>query len=233
MEPKLFRTLRIPAAFLPVLLIAGCCSMNQLQGQRFEERTVSSNLQPPPPAQVFSGHWGDTDFDNPIQAVFNIGTGIAREIEVGRTRAKMDSAMDRVDIPAILEEETLDRGAKTFGFRPVRETRESDYTFDIEIEKYGIHAKSWTSGVEFKMEVKVALIETGKNRQIWRHCFDEEIPVSGDYFGLPDAANNIFTMVSLSKLTADQIADGLESLAVRTADRVIRRLQEDFSDKNR
>jgi hypothetical protein len=233
MKHKAARMFRFLIGSALALLVAGCCSMNQLQGQKFDEKTVSSHLQPPPPAQVFSDGWTDTDFHNPIQAVLNIGTGIAREIEMSRTRGKMDSAMAMVDIPAILEEETLERGAKTFGFRTVGETRGSDFTFDIEIEKYGIRAKSWTSGVEFRMEVKVLFIENAENRQVWRHCFDEEIPVSGDLFGLPNAADNIITMVSLSHLTAGQIADGLENLAVRTSDRIIRRLQEDFSEKNR
>lgn len=233
MKHRAVRMSRILIGSGLALFIAGCCSMNQLQGQKFDTRTVSSHLQPPPPAEVFAAGWTDTGSGNPIEAVLRIGTGIAREIEMGKTRAKMDSAMGMVDIPAILEEETLERGAKTFDFRTVEENPAADFTFDIEIEKYGIEAKSWTSGVDFKMEVKVALIENAKHRQVWRRCFDEEIAVSSDLFGLPGAANNVITMVSLSRLTADEIADGLEQLAVRTADRVIRRLQEDFSDKNR
>jgi hypothetical protein len=233
MKHKAARMFRILIGSALALFIAGCCSMNQLQGQKFNERTVASHLQPPPPAQVFSDGWTDTISGNPIEAVLRIGTGIAREVEMSRTRAKMDSAMGMVDIPAILEEETLERGAKAFGFRTVPESPDSDFMFDIEIEKFGIEAKSWTSGVDFKMEVKIALIEKAGNRQVWRRCFDEKIAVSSDLFGLPDAANNIFTMVSLSGLTADRIADGLESLAVRTSDRIIRRLQEDFSEKNR
>ncbi len=233
MKHPTVRMFRILSGSTLALFIAGCCSMNQLQGQKFDERTASSHLQPPPPAQVFSNGWTDTGSGNPIEAVLRIGTGIAREIEMGKTRDKMDSAMGMVDIPAILEEETLERGAKTFGFRTVGETRDADFTFDIEIEKYGIEAKTWTSGVDFKMEVKIALIENAKNRQVWRRCFDEEIAVSSDLFGLPGAANNVFTMVSLSRLTADEIADGLEKLAVRTSDRIVRGLQEDFSNKNR
>ncbi|MBN2201012.1 hypothetical protein JW777_03590 [bacterium] len=233
MRHRTIRTIRILSGSGLALFMAGCCSMNQLQGQKFDQRTASSHLVPPPPAQVFSDGWVDTDFHNPIQAVLNIGTGIAHEIEMSRTRAKMDSAMGMVDIPAILEDETLERGAKTFGFRAVDETRDADFTFDIEIEKYGIQAKSWTSGVDFTMEVKVALIENAKHRQVWRRCFDEEIAVSSDLFGLPGAANNVITMVSLSRLTADEIADGLEKLAVRTSDRIITRLREDFSEKNR
>jgi hypothetical protein len=233
MRNRFIRSFRILSGSGLALFIAGCCSMNQLQGWKFDERTVSAHLFPPPPAQVFSDGWTDTISGNPIEAVLRIGTGIAREVEMSRTRAKMDSAMGMVDIPAILEEETLERGAKSFGFRTVPENPNSDFMFDIEIEKYGIEAKSWTSGVDFKMEVKIALIENAGKRQVWRRCFDEKIAVSSDLFGLPDAANNIFTMVSLSRLTAGQIADGLENLALRTSDRIIRRLQEDFSEKNR
>ena len=50
-------------------------------------------------------------------------------------------------------------------------------------------------------------------------------------FGLPDAAGDLINAVSLSRLTAEQIAGGLENLAVHTSDRIIHKLQHDFSKK--
>jgi hypothetical protein len=233
MKNGLIRLILMTGGSMPALILSGCCSVNQLQGHEFNERTASALLAPPPPAGVFTDGWAEPDFDNPIQAVIQIGTGIAREVEAGKTRAKMDSALGMVDIPDILQAETLERGSKTLRFRPIEDTDRSDYLFELVIEKYGIEAKSWTSGVDFRLEAKITLFENSKRRQIWRHCFDEKVAVSRDIFGLPGAANNVITMITLSRLTPNQIADGLENLAVRTSDRIIRRLQEDFAKKNR
>ena len=215
-----------------LLTFSMCCSTNRLQGYEFRERTASALLAYPPPPEIFSDSWTGVDFSNPVRAVIDIGTGIAKEAEVGKTRAKMDSAMEMVDIPERIRAEILERGANYLHFRAIENTENSDYLFDIVLRHYGIDAKSWTAGVYFKIDVKITLLDNVKDREVWRRCFDERFPVSHEVFGLPDAANNIITMVSLSQLTASQIADGLENLAVHTSDRIIHKLQSDFSKNN-
>jgi hypothetical protein len=209
-----------------------CCSTNKLQGYEFRERTASALVAYPPPPEIFSDSWADVDFSNPVRAVINIGTGIAKEVEVGKTRAKMDSAMGMVNIPERIRIEILERGANYLHFRPIEDTDDSDYLFDIIMRRYGIDAKSWTAGVYFKIDVKITLLDNVKDREVWRSCFNERFPVSSEFFGLPGAAGNIITMVSLSQLTANQIANGMENLAIHTSDRIIHKLQNDFLKKN-
>jgi hypothetical protein len=215
-----------------ILVFSTCCSLNKLQGVEFRERTASAFLAYPPPPEVFTDGWANIDFDNPIRAAIGIGTGIAKEVEAGKTRAKMDSAMGMVDIPEIVRVETLERGSKHLHYRPVEEKDDSDFRFNIVIKEYGIDAGSWTAGVYFKMNVEVALLDNKKTREVWRSCFNEKVAVSREFFGLPGAVDNILTMVSLSNLTSAQIADGLENLAVHTSDRMMQKLQRDFSGKN-
>jgi hypothetical protein len=215
-----------------ILTLSRCCSMNKLRGHGFRERTASALLAYAPPPEIFTDDWTDVDFNNPVGAIIKIGTGIAKEVEMGKTRAKMDSAMGMVDIPEIIRTETLERGAKYLHYRSIEDIDDSDYLFDIIMRHYGIDAKSWTASVYFKIDVKITLIDNAKNTEIWRSCFKERFPISREIFGLPNAAGNIITAVTLSNLTADQIADGLENLAVQTSDRIIHKLQRDFSKKN-
>ena len=215
-----------------IMTLTTCCSMNKLQGYEFREHTVSALLAHPRPPEIFTDSWTDIDFSNPVEAIIGIGTGIAKEVEVVKTRAKMDSAMGMVDIPEIVRIETLERGAQYLHYLSIEDTDDSDYLFDIVMRHYGIDAKSWTASVYFKMNVKITLLDNRKGTEVWRRCFDERFPISREVFGLPDAAGNIITTVSLSQLTAAQIAQGLENLAVHTSDRIIHKLQRDFSKKN-
>ena len=143
-----------------------------------------------------------------------------------------ESAMEMVDIPEIVRTETLERGAQYLHYLSIEDTENSDYLFDIIIRRYGIDAKSWTASVYFKMNIKITLLDNRKGKEVWRRCFHEKVPVSREVFGLPDAAGNVITAISLSQLTAEQIAIGLENLALHTSDRMIHKLQRDFSEKN-
>ncbi|MBN2102607.1 hypothetical protein JW835_01035 [bacterium] len=232
MKNTVMRWILIFIGLFIIFTLTLCCSMNRLQGYQFREHTVSALLAYSPPPEIFTDNWADVDFSNPVQAFIDIGTGIAKEVEVAKTRAKMDSAMGMVDIPEIVRIEILERGSKYLHYRAIEDTDDSDYLFDIEMRHYGIDAESWTAGVYFKIDTRITLIDNMKGKEIWRGCFDEKYPASGEFFGFSGAAGNIITMVSLSRLTTEQIALGLKNLAIHTSDRIIHKLQRDFSKKN-
>ena len=231
MKKAVTRIILVLFGLILISILSMCCSMNKLQGYEFRDHTAAALLAYPPPPQIFTDDWTNLDFSNPVQAVIRLGTGMAREAEVSKTRAKMDSAIQMVDIPEIIRIETLERGAQYLHYHPIEDIDESYFLYDIVMKHYGIDAKSWTASVYFKMEVKVTLLDNRRGTEIWRSCFDERFPISREMFGLPDAAGDLINAVSLSRLTAEQIAGGLENLAVHTSDRIIHKLQRDFSKK--
>lgn len=224
--------MRIIATLCGLILsftLSACCSMNNLRGYAFRDHTAAALLDFPPPPQIFTDNWTHVDWSNPVEAFIGIGTDIARKVEVSKTRAKLVSAMDTVDIPEIIRVETLERGSEYLHYRPIEDTKDAYFLFDIELRHYGIEAQSWTAGVYFKIDVKITLMDNNIGKEIWRSCFNERYPVSREIFGLPDHANDIITATALSNLTSDQIAGGLEDLAFQTSDRIIHKLQSDFS----
>jgi hypothetical protein len=102
-------SLLIPALSLTFTM---CCSMNNLRGYEFRDRTAAALLDFPPPPEIFTNNWTSVNWSNPVEAVFDIGTGIAKEVEVSKARAKLVSAMDKVNIPEIIRTETLNRGSE-------------------------------------------------------------------------------------------------------------------------
>ena len=231
MKKMIIRVITLLFGLTLSLSLTMCCSMNHLRGYEFRDRTAAALLDFPPSPEIFTNDWTNVNWSNPVEAIFDIGTGIAKEVEVSKARAKLVRAMDKVDIPEIIRSKTLDRGSEYLHYRPVEDTKDAYFLFDIEIRNYGIEAQSWTAGVYFKIDVKTTLIDNYSGKEIWRSCFDERLPVSREIFGLPDQANDIITAIALSNLTADEIAAGLEHLAGHTSDRIIQKLRSDFSKK--
>lgn len=220
----------LAVCFLVLMTLTMCASLNKLQGYEFRDHTAAALLENPPPPEIFTDNWTDVNLDNPVEALIKIGTGIAKEVEVSKTRAKLDSAMDRVDIPEIIRTETLTGGSKFLHYQPIEEQEDAFYLFDMQMKRYGIDAASWSASVHFKMDVKVTLLDNERGVEIWKRNFHESFPVTNRIFGLHDAAGDILNAMALSQLSADQIATGLENLAVHTADRIVRKLREDFSN---
>ena len=207
-----------------------CGSSNRLMEYDFRDRTASAMMALPPPPEVFTdSFWMGGDEDNIIETAIRIGTTIAKEVEVHKTQEKMNNAMERVDVPERIRERTLDRCSNYLRYQPVDDPDNADFLFDMHIQNYGIDAKSWDASVHFKIDVKVYLIDNKKGIEVWWKRVKERMPVTRSTFGLPDAAGDIITAVSLSSLSEEDMAEGFTHLADFTADRVARKLSEDFA----
>ena len=211
-----------------VLTSIMCGSSNRLMEYDFKDRTVGAMMALPPPPEVFTDSFWMVDAGNILETAIRIGTTIAKEVEVQKTREKMDNAISEVDVPERIRERTLDRCATYLRYRPVNNPDNADFLFDMHIQNYGIDAKSWDASVYFKIDVKVFLIDNQKTIEVWKRRVKERIPITSSFFGLPYAAGNVITAVSLSNLSEEDMIEGFEHMADFTADRIARKLQEDF-----
>jgi hypothetical protein len=219
-----------PVIITMAFLFIMCGSSNRLMEYNFNDRTVSAMMSLPPPPEIFTdSFWGVGNEGNIIETAIRIGTTIAKEVEVQKARDKMDSALESVDVPERIRKRTLERCARYLRYRSFDDSEDAEFLFDMHIQKYGIDAKSWAASVHFKIDVRVYLIDNEKNIEIWRKRVRESLPVTRSTFGLPDAAGDVITAVALSQLSEEDMAAGFEHLADYTADRVARKLQEDFA----
>ncbi len=220
----------IPVILLLSLLFIACGSSNRLVEYDFNDRTVSAMMALPPAPEIFTdSFWGVGDEGSLLETAIRIGTTIAKEVEVQKARDKMDNALESVDVPERIRIRTLERCARYLRYRSFDDSDNAEFLFDMHIQKYGIDAKSWSASVHFKIDVKVYLIDNDKNIEIWKKRVRESMPVTRSTFGLPDAAGDVITAVALSQLSEEDMAAGFEQLAGFTADRVARKLQEDFA----
>jgi hypothetical protein len=212
---------------LSSLLLIVACSSNKLREYDLRESEIAARTFLPPAAGVHTD--ADIYFNekDPIGTILSIGGTVAREVEAAKARARLDSAMMKVDIPAIVEEDVLFKAAELLNSRPINEVKAAHFVLNIDFKKYGIDAKSWSGGVHFIIDTRVELIDQKKGRRIWKKHIEEREPLSSGIFGL-NSVNKVLDAVALSELTVDEMAAGLENLAHYTAERIARKLYDDF-----
>ena len=211
------------------LALIECGSSNRLREYDFRDFTAAAVVSAPPGPEVFTNSFIFLDKDDPIGSALRLGTTIAKEVQAGKAQARLDSAMQQVDIPERIRGRVLQRSSTYLHYDPTDDYRDSDFLFDIYIREYGIDAKSWDSRVYFKIDVKVHLIDNGTGMEIWEAHVEERKPLSQSIFGWSGSpTDNIITAVALSSLSVKEMAIGFQNLADYTADRVAQKLQEDF-----
>ncbi|RPH98507.1 MAG: hypothetical protein EHM72_12770 [Calditrichaeota bacterium] len=211
-----------------VSALLSACSSNKLREYDLRESNLAARSFIPPRADVQTG--ADVYFNtkDPIGTILSVGSTVAREVEAMKARARLDSAMMLVDIPAIVEEDVLFKAAELLNSRPVNEIDAADFLLDIDFKKHGIDAQSWAGGVDFVIDAKVNLVDQKQGRRIWKRHIEEREPLSPALFGLGPSIGNVIDAVALSKLTVEEMATGLENLAHFTADRIAHKLYDDF-----
>jgi len=218
----------IRICFLLCLAVFVACSSNKLAQYELRDADIAARTYMPPRANVF------TDVDvviNPndiVRSVISVGTTVAREVQAARARARLDSAMAMVDVPAIIEEEVLFQAAEMLNFRPVNEVPAADFIFQIEMKRYGIDARGWDVGTYFVVDSRVELIDNVQHRRIWKGRVKAREPLSPRFFGLNYPIENVLDAVALSELSVQEMAAGLEYLANFSAELIAEKLYRDF-----
>jgi hypothetical protein len=210
------------------LVLLSACSSNRLARYDFRNADIAARTFMPPGANVFTDLDVRIDPDNLLRSALRVGTSVVREVEAEKARARLDSAMTMVDVPSIIEEEVLLQSAEMLNYRPVNEVHAADFIFNIEMKRYGIDARSWDAGTYFVIEARTELIDNAEHRRIWRGRVEAREPLSPSIFGLGSSVENVLDAVTLSELSAEEMATGLRYLAEYSAGLIAEKLYRDF-----
>jgi hypothetical protein len=211
------------------ITIFDCGSSNRLREYRFSNNSAAAIVSAPPAPEVFTESFFDVDSQDLLGSVLRLGGNIAKEIEAAEARARLDSAMQLVDVPDRIRIRTLERGSKYMHYRSIDDEDAADFLFDIFINHYGIEAKSWDAGVYFEVDLHVYLLDNETGLEIWKKHFKERQPISRTSFLADEtAAEDVVTAVVLAGLSVEEMARGFKRLADYTADRITQKLRKDF-----
>ena len=136
--------------------------------------------------------------------------------------------MEGVDVPERIRGQVLESCSSYLHYQPIDEAKDADFLFDMYIKRYGIEAKSWSASVDFRIDVEVQLLDNERGVRVWKKRVKEHQPVTRAAFGFPTAAGDVFTAVSLSELTEEELARGFEHLADYAAGRITKKLKDNF-----
>ncbi|MFC1725093.1 hypothetical protein ACFL4T_05660 [candidate division KSB1 bacterium] len=217
----------------PIMLLSSimlsCGSSNKLVEYDFRDNTIAGITSGPLGPSVHTDTPVFIDRKDIFGSFLRLGTTIAKEIEIEKLQARLDSAMSAVNVPEEIKNNTLSGCSDYFHFRPVDDKRNADFLFDFFIKYYGIDAQSYESNVFFKIEIAVYLIDNKTGVQIWKTSIKDREPMTSSIFS-PESytAGNVLTALMLSRLTVEELYKGFQYLAEFSADRIINRLKDDF-----
>jgi hypothetical protein len=215
-------------AVVAVVLLASCATVNRLEHVRLDDAELASVLAPPPQPSLDTWYDLGIDTHNPIGTVLRIGSSIVLAAEAEKAAERMREALDEVDVPSLVLEESTARCARALGADRVNDTRAADLVLDLEIEEYGINAPSWGAAVSLDLSVTVRLYERRSRELVWRRHLSVSQRASPEVFGLPSPAETIFTAAMLASLSTKEMERGFEYLAHYAARTVGELLEHDL-----
>ncbi|MCX7031763.1 MAG: hypothetical protein NTU62_16800 [Spirochaetes bacterium] len=212
-RPSIRRIVLLPLIAVVAVLLASCATVNRLEHLRLDNPALASVLEPPPPPSLDTWYDLRIDTGNPIGTVLRVGSSIVLAAEAEKAAERMREALSEIDVPAMVLEESSARCTRALGANRVDDTRDADFVLDLEIEEYGIDAPSWGAAVSLDLNVTVRLYERRSRDLVWRRHISVAQQASPDVFGLPSAAETIFTAAMLAALSTEEMARGFEYLA--------------------
>jgi len=229
--------MRRPPSPLVLVLLActtagatGCSSSNRLREVDLTRRSVAVLAAIPAMPRVQSGDAGEAAINpyDPIGTAARVASAAAKYREAREAQARLDSAAAHVDVADRIARQVLARSADMMQFRPVARPAEAEFHLDLQIVDYALVADSREGATYFAIDGRVRLVDAQSGRVLWNTRLREREVLDASIFGLPAAVGNVVTARALSRLSEQEMAAGLARLADLTADRIVRRLREDY-----
>lgn len=221
MNKRLTSAILLIALSLYALLVH-CGGSNRLREYYFMNKATAAIMAVPPKPEVFTDHPAFLEEVDPVGTDDEIGTSVAKDIQVVKTQASLDSAMTTVNIPLRIKNNAFEKCALFLHYRSIEKAENAAFLFDFIIGSYGIEAKSWEASVFYKIDITVNLLDNKRGTRIWSTHVNERYPIHFDLGG------DILSAISLSELSAEDMQKVFKHLADVIADRILRNLQRDL-----
>ncbi len=214
---------------------AAGCSLNKLPEYNLKEQKIAVLAAIPPSPKIYADFWYDTRLDtrNPWRTMLRVGTAVVKYVQIDKAEARLDSALQQVDVPEIMARKTLLSASESIGYTPVGKVKEADFILDLRVRQYGIRADSWNGATYLFVEGDVLIYDNETNKPIWKRGVSVRDRVSRHWFGLGGGVGNIFTATDLAKLSTKEMEVGFRNLAEFAGERIARSILDDYQRKRR
>ena len=228
MNTGLRAVLHISGVLVLALILASCQTVNKLDTANFEGATLAANMQSPPAPRLDIRYDVTLDSHNPVYSALSVMTNLAKAGQAQKAENAMREALSSVDVPSLILDKAYVACASALRAHYEEQGMRADYLLLLSIHDWGIEATSPGTAVSLHIRLTASLLRNHGGELVWRRNFTVNDPASPDMFGLGQIVGNMVTATVLSNMTAQQMADGFEELARRSARSVAKHLQNDL-----
>lgn len=220
-----------------VVVLAACGGNKQhLAEYSFADRTMAMVSVAQPAPGLLTGAYNLSVDDGLKEAVMKAGTGVAKDVEARRARARLDSATMRSDLSRDLANRTLERTSRYLGVRAAPSADNADFLMEIHMHSFGLDARS-SSAAYLYTNAEAVLLERRTGREIWNvnvRGTDRLTPrVRGGVGGVPGVPGAIVTAGTLHTLTVADFQDALDQLLALSSNLIADELRASLRDARR
>ena len=221
---------RVVAVSLALLLAgAGACGKHYLRDYQFADKSIGLVFLDPPAPELLHG-WYNVDVGgNAIQTVVRAGATVAKEIEAHRASARLDSAAARVDVPNRLAQRTLERASRYLGTRPIATPENADFVLEIQMQGFGIDARS-NHATYLYARAEAVLLDRRTGREIWSEEVRGSDRLTAFVVGTRNVPSAIFTAATLHNVSVADFERALDQLVAYTSSLITDELREKLRD---
>lgn len=216
-------------ALVCVMFSWGCGNKHYLSQYNFSERTLALVYIEPPAPRLLHGYY---DLDNTVDALQSItraAGGVAKEVSARRAMARMDSAVQRVDFEDALARMTLDRASRYLGTRPTATEQTADFILEVTMRNMGLDARANTAAYMYT-NAEAVLLDRRTGREIWSVRVHGNDRLTPWVHGTEHIPSSVITAGTLSTVSVDDFAQGLDQLATFTSRLITNELREKLRD---
>lgn len=214
-----------------VAVLAGCGAKHHLGDYDYANKTLAVVTSTPAYPELRTGGV-DLDAENPVTAVLQAGSRVAKEVEARRARARLDSAATVVDVGRRMGDRTADRSSRYLAATPVS-TRPADFTLEVWVTDYGLDARGWNAAAYLYTNAEAVLIDGASGREVWSVRVWAREPVTPAIFDTGPVPTDVLTAGSLMTVSVEDFQRVLERLADLSSDLVTNELREQLRDVRR
>ncbi len=228
--PRFLSPLVATAAVAVAVTLASCATVNRLGEFDIQGRTLAVEMRLPPEPEMDVFYSVRLDFSNPIGTAINVGSTIAKAANAQRVDELMREALQVVDVPGIVRDESYETCLTVLGAQREDDPGSAEYLLDFDIHRSGVHAGSWNSAVSLRINLTASLYSTAEKIVVWRRDINVERMATPAMFGLDSTIGNFVSTAALASLEEEDLQNGFDELARDTALSVARFLQSDLFD---
>lgn len=209
------------------LALTGCAPSHRLADVAIEQQSVAVMAAIPPESHRIRGPW--PFIDQPVEP--RAGEARRRFQAARFAQASLDTAAAMVDVAEVVARRAILESARALNFHPAGDPDTATFILDVRLIDFGFRAPTFEGEVRFFADADVRLLDRASGEQLWQRRFRESDRVRSDDFGLEEGRR--VTPLLMTRLSADQMAFGLERLAMFAADRVVEGLARDYRRAHR